>query len=152
MPLAAHLCHRSARLGFLQGFQDRAYLELRLLHGACLESVEVFFMLATKPSMPASTPKPVDYSRTRWSGRCTSRSPSMVQGPPRCARRSVHPAPSCRDRGPHAWFPDIGTDLIKEAYSPSAVGALSERETCLVISEREMVAEPGAQSRGLCGR
>jgi len=37
----------------------------------------------------------------------------------------VHPAPSCRDRGPHAWFPDIGTDLIKEAYSPSAVGALS---------------------------
>lgn len=53
-----------------------------------------------------------------------------------------------RTHGP----PDIGTDLIKEAYSPSAVGALSERETCLVISEREMVAEPGAQSRGLCGR
>lgn len=70
MPLAAHFCHWNARLGFLQGFQDLVSLNFDFFMGACLESVELFFpvgsvLLATKASMPASTPKPVDHSRTR---------------------------------------------------------------------------------------
>lgn len=118
-----------------------------LFMGSCLESVELFFpvgsVLATKPSMPASLrPNPWITQERDDPGAAPAEAQAWSRGRHAGlkallrARRSVHPAPSCRDQGPHAWSSDIGTDLIKGAYSPSAVGALSERETCLVISER----------------